>query len=792
MKNIFMLAAALIAGSALAAAPAGTKLAEEANAASTQFTLTARSTVSYGTSTDWTEKTLEPGAYVCHPSVFGMPSAMSLPRKQCKLTFKGGGVFVAPPVAVTDVVITGQSGTIALTTATAVKYGGGGKFVQKLLQPGIHFCTDVYFGDPAPGVPKACYIAPAGDPAPQSAVRTGTTVTAPVVTPPVVIPPVVTAPTPTPTPTPTPATDAAWLALAENMHTLQGLEYRFGKKSAKTQNRPTLQEPEHKLMPLGDIRGYEFGTFNTKEAGDYASNVLHTMFLPTDPKKYFSVSDLQGSVSVSDVIGTKPEFSWVRYIQNDGDERYNGMELRRMRDSQGVKFENPVCIAQAHGRPGWQTMSLNFFADGRYGTLGANTMTNKTHGTLPSHLKPVACAISSSNEFASVLVWNTQTKQSDVAILSLVGLGDGRTVANPDFPGDANDEGWWGERQEPQPGMNNLGNIAFAKFLGSFPTGLKSATTISFTTGHPRFGYLNGSGAPIGLDGTTGNTAKWKANEQNRQDWATGKFSNRYARQGLIMVGSKDEATAVLIDASPLFKYINKMYFGDRATFMKTTDVGQGADQWPYGFAKAPEQIPKIAKVIKTDSPVTSVFLTPISNKVEYYAIYGTAKGEAHVITLGDFPKTVDPAKWVETDKKFIGENLTWITQIREKANGLQTDLVADVLQQYLFTSREENAVTWADINGGKMTLRRTMQDSRIQDAVVAEDYDNHGTEQYLIAVADFEGQTVHNVLWGPMIMHTYPAKPRFDMRPAGAKFMYGGGMKLPGKPFGISVANIS
>jgi hypothetical protein len=84
------------------------------------------------------------------------------------------------------------------------------------------------------------------------------------------------------------------------------------------------------------------------------------------------------------------------------------------------------------------------------------------------------------------------------------------------------------------------------------------------------------------------------------------------------------------------------------------------------------------------------------------------------------------------------------------------------------------------------------MQDSRIEDMVVAEDYVNHGSEQYILAVGDLEGQAVHNVLWGPGIMHTYPGKPRFEMKPAGAQFMYGGGMKMPGKVFNICVANIS
>lgn len=754
-----------------------------------KFTLTEPTAVKYGADDKFFQKTLLAGEHPCTDGYFGDPAPGA--AKSCRLvgtdaasppqsTNNAGTAAAAPAPIIPSVFITGQGGTINLTEPRAVMYGNSAVgFFQKTLLAGSHPCSDSYFGDPASGSPKSCYFVGTDiDAPPQSANKTGTAQGT-------------TAPAPAPAPTPAPSTDAAWLAMADNMHTLAGLEYRFGKKSTKTQTLPTLQEATHKLMPMGDIRGYEFGTFK-QDAGDFASNVLHATFLPDNPNIHFGVSDLQGTSSGHYTLSVRPEFSWTRYIRNDGDERYNGMELRRMRDSQGVQFKNIVCSAQAHGRPGWQTMSLHFWEDGTYGTLGANTMTNKTWGRLPAHLKPVAAAISSSNEFCVVLVRNKLTKTTEIAGISLVGLGDGRTVANPDFPGDANDEGWWGERQEPQPGMNNLGNIAFAKYLGTSPCGLKSATTISFTTGHPRHGYLNGSGAPIGLDGTTGNTAKWKYSEQQRQDWATGKFSNRYARQGLILVGSKDDSAVALIDASPLFRYINKMYFGSRDQFMLTTNVGQGDDQWPYSYAKAPEQMPTVAKIISSDSPVTSVFITPISNRVEFYAIYGTLKGEAHVITLGGFPGAVDPTKWVETDKLQVGGNLTSISQVREKANGLQTNLVADVMQQYTFVSREDNALTWLDIYGGKITFRRRMQNSRIVDMIAAQDYDNHGTEQYVVAIADFTGKKVHNVLWGPMIMHTYPNKPRFDMQPAGAEFMDGGSMDMPGFVFGVCTANIS
>ena len=63
MKRSLALAAILLLteGVGLAATPAGTKLADEANAASTQFKLAAPAVVSYGAGTSWTERTLDAG-----------------------------------------------------------------------------------------------------------------------------------------------------------------------------------------------------------------------------------------------------------------------------------------------------------------------------------------------------------------------------------------------------------------------------------------------------------------------------------------------------------------------------------------------------------------------------------------------------------------------------------------------------------------------------------------------------------------------------------------------------------
>ncbi|MGJ7582623.1 hypothetical protein ACSFA3_20795, partial [Variovorax sp. RHLX14] len=54
--------------------------------------------------------------------------------------------------------LTGQSGSFALSTVSTVSYGGNGAFNSKTLAAGTYVCGDQLFGDPAPGIAKSCYV----------------------------------------------------------------------------------------------------------------------------------------------------------------------------------------------------------------------------------------------------------------------------------------------------------------------------------------------------------------------------------------------------------------------------------------------------------------------------------------------------------------------------------------------------------------------------------------------------------------------------------------------------------
>jgi hypothetical protein len=248
------------------------------------FTLTAVTTVSYGANNVFTQKTLQPGNYSCTDGFFGDPlrgvvkacyrpnstATTSLQQlvkqdgfftvnKATLVSYGANGVFtqkslpagrhactdglfgdplpgvvkacLAPPETVETTKLTGEASSFKLSTAMVVSYGANGVFFQKTLQPGTYACDNSVFGDPLSGVQKACYI--------------GAPATAPVATPPPVL-----ASTPKPT-TPAPVvstkpsiqpvsddvisngvvSNAEYQAMAQKMGTDAGIAYRYGSPS---------------------------------------------------------------------------------------------------------------------------------------------------------------------------------------------------------------------------------------------------------------------------------------------------------------------------------------------------------------------------------------------------------------------------------------------------------------------------------------------------------------------------------------------------------------------------------
>jgi hypothetical protein len=735
----FLASLALLAfGTAFAQTPAGTKLADEANAASTRFALTAPATISYGAGTSWSAATLQPGAYVCHPSTFGLPGAIITPRKQCKFTLKDKGVVeTTPPVVVPPVV----------TELTMP----GDVLVNGAVDPAKYRATAVAFGTEA-GI----------------AYRYGPS--------------------------------AADMGIPMSTVT-------YGKRPDKTYDPLSVRlgwSDRSCVAPGGWCGTWSIGTALTKDAGDYSSSIVNIGYVPDAvpgqafyPKKYFGVASLQQIAIAHDTMAVKPEHSWTTYDGPANDGGANDPNMTAYAQSIPMD-QKPVAVAKCYGRGGWCTNSLAVFANGWIVGVGSNTAHNQMKVKLADGKVPTAIAITNSGEFALVTVWDTAAVRGQVAVIA---LADGCQWCDA-----AKESTWernWGSAKRAYMGFPGLGNYIAGKVLGyvDLPDSLKAPTEISATTGKDKWEYEQVRdfwNADIGT-------------ADSRAQWLTGERSVGIARTGMAVVISKNEKRAAFIDLRPLFAYYRSQYLGQgQADFdAMIASRGTGDAQWPYTFTNTPGQKPVVVSTIDLPAAPTAVKLTL---KAPHRALISTQEGTLRVFDLGagyldqKAATAGKPADIVLKQTIAVGKNPTDITYVKDHGwadkSALFTPLGLDPVNAYWVTARGERKVTLLGFDASYTSAKtvKTLTDSRIVDPVATDDAANHGTESYVLTVADYGGKAVRNYLYGPVIAWTYGTKDGWKICPApagcvlldGQPFEYGGDYALPGKPFHAAGANIN
>lgn len=591
--------------------------------------------------------------------------------------------------------------------------------------------------------------------------------------------------------------DDKWAAMAAKMWTLDGVNYRHGSPSPTNQtNLKTWFQPTDKPWPAGTNHSgeWQLGSYaeygGTFIGGDFASNSLIGSYVADNPTARIGVIQLQGTSTSHGTFSQKPELPWIYYGKG-----LDAVETVYWKEQKGKTVEKVLCSANAMGRPGWAVQIVNVFQNGFIATAGFNTMINKSSAQLPAGFVATDICITSANEFALITAWDVPNKRGVLCVVALCGLGHNATIENPLYNNGNPADGWWYEWNEAHPGLHSLGNFAFMKYVGCIElVGMKAPTAVSATTGHSRYGYLDGSpGEPLCGNQRFNN----EGGEARRQEWLPGRSLDRaYAKQGEAMIISRTEKKVMFVDLKPLFQYYISMYFSaDRNKYLQTNNIGNNAGQWPYMFSEAPAQAPTITKLVTYTVAPTSVFVYPYAQKEEWrQSLVGFEDGTVRVYNMGGLSDTGNAAKKVEAGSFNVGANPTSITWIKEKAVGVQSNIVANHTRQFVFAVRGERAIKWYDLNaaGTGAALRRTFQDPRIIDPVCVMDTDNHGGEHYVVSVADCMGKKIHNIRFGDVILHTY-AGQRFKMGQNGTdEFEYCGSYTVPGYPFKVNSANVS
>ncbi len=573
---------------------------------------------------------------------------------------------------------------------------------------------------------------------------------------------------------------ASYKSMAGQLSKDAGIAYRYGPDSSScgaTSTGPALfkRSDSQLIVPGTAVNNffYQIGS-PSGTAGAFSTNQANLVYVPDDSVARVGVTDFQVSGYMYNTFAQLPQLSWTG-------PQLDSATLKGYQAA-GTISGNPIAASRCV-TAGFCTESVVVFQNGVIATSGTNTATNRTTVTLPANKVPTAVALTNQSEFALVTVWDTTALKGQVAVVALAGLCDGCSTGNP--TGWYN---WWNEWLGVYPGLPNVGNIGFMKILGYVDLpGMTAPTEIAATTGmHPYKtikvggGFLGATNSPL--------SANWPKFASGGANYAT------YAKGGVAVVISKSEQKVAFIDLKPLFSFVNSVYFSSRNS--ETANFGAADAQWPYSFANTPSQTPTVIKTVSLANRPTAVKAAISGGAVQGWV--ATQDGTLHIYSLGGYApgeSVANPAASAIAELGSvagIGRNPTSLATSRNEPSNSSVDAPN---QQVIVSSRGDRTVSWVRFSGNGGSIVRSFQHNLLVDPVAVDDSDNFANQNNVLSVADYNGKSVRNYRYGPVIFQDGGACPNAGSCPVQATgstpVEYGGGMAVAGKPFQVTGTNV-
>lgn len=504
---------------------------------------------------------------------------------------------------------------------------------------------------------------------------------------------------------------------------------------------------------------------------DYWSEAGQLAYVPDNPATDPGLDRIQVFAYYDNVFALSPRLDWPSTRPHPD---WQATEPSYIALLGGVRPKNPIANVRGYGM--LQNEALILYQSGLLAVAG--TQTSREGGerpypgfVFPSTKVPTGLAVTASNEFALVTIWDTVALRGQLAVVAL----EGKYLAFHTWP---------------HMGLPNQGSFSSMKLLGYIDLPMATPTSVAAASN----GYWNGPSQ----------TANKVLSQINLADDATREGLNSgdllwrmvIADKGYAVVASKHENKAAIVDLTPLFAYVRQSYLSSSSSFRSTvSNRGNGPGQWPLTFSENPGMKPTIVwqqPVTKPTAVLAGVRLDRWSTDF-HKAYIAQQDGTIQIVNTSSLMARFSwekkaPLAIAGTVK--VGRNPVSLCFTRFIDRGLPlipSTSAADPLNNTFYVAcrgdREINAVVTF---GGRGAVYRRIRDKRMGDPVGV----SVAGRGNILSVADFSGRKLLSFRIGAIVDRS---NRYWGCGPDGkAPFEFAGEISFSGYPIAVSSANVN
>lgn len=543
-------------------------------------------------------------------------------------------------------------------------------------------------------------------------------------------------------------------------------------------DRPTNFQPTPKTCSssfVNRINPYELGPAGgCSPDSDYWSETGQVAYVPDDPNDP-GLDRVQTFAYYNNVFALSPRLDWASSTPHPDPQTQEWYYHQML----GFYPTQPVAMVRDYAM--LQNEALVVYRDGLLGVAGTQTSRDSSERPypgliFPANKIPTGIAVTASNEFALVTVWDTQALKGQLAVVAL----EGKYIPFHTWP---------------YMGMPNQGSWSDFKLLGYIDLPMYAPSSVSAASNGWWGGPSQTNNLVLSQINLTDDGVRLGLYAGDPQ------WSGVVASKGYAIVASKLENKAVIVDLTPLFTYVRNSYLSSASSFQNTINTrGDGPGQWPLTFAEKPEIKPAVVwqANVQTPSAVLAGLKLDRWSSDRQKAYIACEDGTIHIVDTSPLMarfdwETVGTLGEMGTCK--VGRNPVCMAFTRHldyslpllpvNSNGVQVQ--ADPLNNTFYVAcRGDREVDAVVTYGGNGTVYRRIRDSRMGDPVAV----SVAGRGNIVSVTDFNGKKLLSFrvggIWDRYGRYYGPGAD------GTADFEFAGQISFGGCPIAVNTANVN